>query len=142
MNIGSIGKALAGQAIESTKNAVLAPAKPAESGQTQKSTPPATPDIGALILGQIQAMQRPMKEDQELAVLVRAGDDMLRVHEVFVPNNQVLVFAGYDSHGAVTRLISPADEVQVVCKVISVQPGASPLRVNILTPKPRPEPAA
>src|SRR5690242_6116905 len=120
MNIGNIGKALANQTLESTKNAVLAPAKPAEAQQPAPKTAPPQADTGALILGQIQAMQRQLNTDQELVVLVRAGDEMLRVHEVFVPNNHVLVFAGYDAHGSVTRLISPAEAIQVVCKLAKV----------------------
>lgn len=143
MTIGSLGKTLANQAIESTKNTVLdavrtpTPAKPAE----QKPTPPAA-DTGAAIVGQIQAMQRPLKEDQELAVLFRAGDEMLRVTEIFVPNTEVLVFAGVDSQGNITRVISPVGAAQVVCRILKVAPGATPSRVNVLTPRPQPKPGA
>ncbi len=87
-------------------------------------------------------MQRPLKDDQELAVTFRAGDEMLRVTEILVPNSQVLIFAGADADGHVTRVISPVDAAQVVCKVMPVAPGASPVRVNVLTPKPQPKPAA
>jgi hypothetical protein len=146
MTIGSLGKTLANQAIESTKNTVLdavrtpTPAKPAE----QKPTTPAGPavDTGAAMVGQIQAMQRPLKEDQELAVLFRAGDEMLRVTEIFVPNTEVLVFAGVDSQGNITRVISPVGAAQVVCRILKVAPGATPSRVNVLTPRPQPKPGA
>jgi hypothetical protein len=143
MTIGSLGKTLANQAIESTKNTVLdavrvpTPAKPAE----QKPTTPAA-DTGAAIVGQIQAMQRPLKEDQELAVLFRAGDEMLRVTEIFVPNTEVLVFAGVDSQGNITRVISAVAAAQVVCRILKVLPGATPSRVNVLTPRPQPKPGA
>jgi hypothetical protein len=148
MTIGSLGKVLANQAIESTKNTVLdavrtpAPAKPAENKPADHR--PATPaaDTGAAIVGQIQAMQRPLKEDQELAVLFRAGDEMLRVTEIFVPNTEVLVFAGVDSKGNVTRVISPVGAAQVVCRILQVAPGAAPSRVNILTPRPQPKPGS
>jgi hypothetical protein len=137
MTIGSIGKALANQAMESTKNAVL-DVKPAE----QKSAAAITSDTGAAIVAQIQAMQRPLREDQELAVLMRAGEEMLRVNEIFVPNPEVLVFAGVDLQGNVTRVISPVDAAQVVCKILKVTPGATPSRVNVLTPRPQPKPGA
>jgi hypothetical protein len=139
MTIGSLGKSLANQAIESTKNTVL------DAVRTPASTKPAeapAADIGAAIVGQIQAMQRPLKEDQELAVLFRAGDDMLRVTEIFVPNTEVLVFAGIDSQGNVTRVISPVGAAQVVCRILKVSPGAAPSRVNVLTPRPQPKPGS
>jgi hypothetical protein len=143
MTIGSLGKTLASQAIESTKNSVMdavrtpAPAKPAEAKPVA-----ATPDTGAAVVAQIQAMQRPLKEDQELAVLFRAGDEMLRVNEIFVPNAEVLVFAGVDSQGNITRVISPVNAAQVVCRILKVAPGAMPSRVNVLTPRPQPKPGS
>jgi hypothetical protein len=143
MNIASIGKALAGQAIEGTKNAVVDAMrdtqKPAVSPGEVK---PTAVDTGAVILGQIQAMQRPLQADQELLVLFRAGDEMLRVTEIFVPNTKVLVFAGADPQGNVTRVIAPVDSAQVVCKIVKTPQGAAPVRINVLTPKPRPEPVA
>jgi hypothetical protein len=142
MTIGNLGKALANQAIESTKNSVLDAVRTPEPAKPAQPKPAATPDPGAGIIGQIQAMLRPLREDQELAVLVRAGDESLRVQEIFVPNADVLVFAGTDSQGNVTRLIAPAATVQVVCKVLKVSPGATPARVNILTPKPQPKPGS
>jgi len=96
MTIGSIGKTLANQAIDSAKNSVLdavrtpAPAKAAEAKPAA-----ATPDTGTVIVAQIQAMQKPLREDQELAVEFRAGNETLRVTEIFVPNPEVLVFAGW-----------------------------------------------
>jgi hypothetical protein len=140
MNIANLGKVLAGQAIEGTKNTVLAAMNP-DPPKPVKSEPAPT-DVGAVILGQIQAMQRPLQADQELIVLFHAGDEMLRVHEIFVPNTRVLVFAGLDRESNVTRVISPVDSAQVVCKIVKVVPGSTAVRVNILTPKPRSEPAA
>ena len=89
-------------------------------------------------------MQRPLKEDQELAVLFHAGDEMLRVTEIFVPNAEVLVFAGVDSKARtnVTRVISPVGAAQVVCRILQVAPGATASRVNVLTPRPQPKPGS
>jgi hypothetical protein len=146
MTIGNLGKALASQAIESTKASVLdavmpdtkkpEPPKAAES----KPLPSAALDTGSAIIQQIQAMQRPLKDDQELAVLFRAGDDTLRVSEIIVPNLEVLVFAGLDQQGNITRVITPPNAAQVVCKIRKVSPGSTALRVNILTPRPQPKP--
>ena len=138
MNIANIGKVLAGQALEGTKNTLQAAMNP----EPPKPAKPEPGDTGSVILGQIQAMQRPLQSDQELHVLITAGEEMLRVVEIFVPNTKVLVFAGTDSHGNVTRIIAPVDSAQVVCKIVKVTPGVMATRVNILTPKPRTEPAA
>jgi hypothetical protein len=143
MTIGSIGKALANQAIESTKNTVLDAVRTPEPGKPAEPRPAGdTSSLSAMMLGQIQAMQRPLKEDQELLVSIRAGEEMLRVLEIFVPSPQILVFSGIDSQGNVTRVISPVEAVQVVCKIVKTVSGTNPVRVNILTPKPAPRPAA
>jgi len=146
MTIGSIGKGLATQALESAKNSVMdAVRSPEPSKQAeQKSAAPPLPaqDTASVIVSQIMAMQRPLKEDQELAVLFPAGEEMLRVHEIFVPNADVLVFAGVDPQGNVTRVISPVATAKVICKILKVAPGTTPVRVNVLTPRPQPKPAA
>lgn len=140
MNLGSIGKALANQAIENTKNTVLDAVNPPPA--PKPAPPPPAADTGSTILGQIQAMQRPLTAEQELLVTLRAGDETLRVTEIFVPNTQVLVFAGTDTAGNVTRMISPVNAAQVICKIVKVSPGANAVRVNILTPKAPPKPGA
>jgi hypothetical protein len=134
MNLANLGKTLANTAIEGTKNTVMEAMRP--PAEPAKPVPP--DNVGAAILGQIQAMQRPLPEDQELMVMVRAGDEMLRVAEIFVPNPLVLVFAGLDGPGNVTRVIVPVETAHVVCKVVRVAEGSRPVRVNVLTPKPRP----
>ena len=49
----------------------------------------------------------PLKEEQELLVQLRAGDETAARTGDFCADNQVLVFAGTDAHGNVTRIISP-----------------------------------
>lgn len=142
MTLGNIGKAIANQAIDSAKSSVMDAVRPPEPAKPGEVKAAPVLDVGAIIVGQIQAMQRPLREDQELAVTFRAGSEMLRVTEIFVPSTQVLVFAGVDAEGRVTRVITPVDAAQVVCKVMPVAPGGSPVRVNVLTPRPQPKPAA
>jgi hypothetical protein len=139
MAFGNIGKVIAGQALEATKknvmDAITGPEAPKPGDKPQ--APPES--IGGLILGQIQAMQRPLKDDQELVVLFHTGTESLRVTEIFVPNVQVFVFAGVDSQGNVTRAIVPSDRAQIVCKIMKIAPDARPVRVNILSPRPKAE---
>jgi hypothetical protein len=143
MTIGSLGKVLANQALESTKNTVMDAVRPdpPKPAPLPVSTVAAR-DTGAAIIGQIQAMQRPLHDDQELAIFIRALDDTLRVTEIFVPNAEVLVFAGIDPQGNITRVIAPVETAQITCKILKVQPGATPSRVNVLTPRPQPKPSA
>ncbi|HZL57106.1 MAG TPA: hypothetical protein VFC21_08500 [Bryobacteraceae bacterium] len=141
MAFGNIGKALAGQAFETTKKGVMdafaaEPAKPAEPK-------PAAPEaLGGILLGQVQGMQRALREDQELVVQFHTGTEMLRVTEIFVPSLQVFVLAGTDAEQNVTRVIVPAEAMKLVCRIVKVAPDARPVRVNVLSPRPKPEPAA
>ena len=88
-------------------------------------------------MGQIQAMQRAMKEDQELVVLFETGGETLRVLEIFVPSPHVFVLAGIDAEQNVTRVVIAAESAQLVCKIMKVAPEAKPIRVNVLTPRPK-----
>src|SRR5436853_329415 len=54
--------------------------------------PPAAPaqpppdNTGSMILGQIQAMQKALKEDEELLVWFENGTEKIRVLEIFMPS--------------------------------------------------------
>jgi len=146
MAFGNIGKMIAGQAIEATKQNVMDSLRPAEAAKPAEKTqpdrpaaPPAADSIGGVILGQIQAMQRPMKDDQELIVHFTAGNETLRVTEIFVPSLHVLVLAGVDAEQNVTRVVIPAEAATLVCRIMKVAPDAKPVRVNILSPRPKPD---
>jgi hypothetical protein len=84
-------------------------------------------------------MQRSMKEDQELVVLFETGGETLRVLEIFVPSPHVFVLAGIDAEQNVTRVVIRAESAQLVCKIMKVAPDAKPIRVNVLSPRPKPE---
>lgn len=96
---------------------------------------PAQPEhLGTAILGQIQAMQKALKEDQELLVLCHAASETVRVLEFYVPSWQVFILTGLDSNRNVTRVIAPAESLQLVCKVIKA-PGTPPNRIVFKIPK-------
>ncbi|MES1258537.1 MAG: hypothetical protein ABUS51_08900 [Acidobacteriota bacterium] len=144
MAFGNIGKAIAGQALEATKKNVMDAIAGPESKASDKTSAagapqPAAESVGGTILGQLQAMQRPLKEDQELVVLFQAGGETLRVLEIFVPNLQVFVLAGVDAEQNVTRAIVPVETAHLLCKIKKVAADAKPVRVSVLSPRPKPE---
>jgi hypothetical protein len=107
---------------------------------TPKPSTPAQPDsVGAIMLGQVQAMQKACKEDEELVVLFRSGSETVRVLEFIVPSWKVLVLAGVDEAKNTTRIVSTPESVQLVCKVMKVQPPGKPARLGFRIPKPKPE---
>lgn len=126
MALGDLTKQLAEQAIRSA----TAP-KPA--------APPPPHNMGADLAAQVQAMQKALKEDEELLVLFHAGGETVRVHEFFFPSWQVAVLTGTGTgtDKSVTRVISPVDALQLVCKVTKAPPSATPARIRFVTPKPK-----
>ncbi|MFN7993158.1 MAG: hypothetical protein U0Q18_06140 [Bryobacteraceae bacterium] len=127
MALGELTRQIAEQAIRS------AATKPAPA------TVPAPDNVGAAIVGQVQAMQKALKEDEELVVSWHSGAESVRVMEFYVPSAQVVVLSGTDRDKNTTRVISPPESLQVVCKVMKVPAGAKPARINFLAPKPKPE---
>lgn len=92
-------------------------------------------NIGATIFNQIHAMQKALKEDEELIALVYTGGERIRLHEIFLPSRGVAVLTGADPAGARARVIAAVNTLQLVCKVSKVAAGAKPLRINLVTPK-------
>ena len=103
MAFGEIAKQLAQQALVDQ----VAP---------QPSTPKQSGSVGAIMLGQVQAMQKACKEDEELVVLFRSGSETVRVLEFIVPSWTVLVLAGVDEAKNTTRVVSTPESVQLVCR--------------------------
>ena|SRR5436309_117254 len=103
---------------------------------TEKSDKPAPPDhVGAILLGQIHAMQKALKEDEELAVWFERGTDKIRVMEIFLPSWKLAVLTGHDSARTLSRVIAPIETVQLIAKVVKVPAGAKPARVGLVAPK-------
>ncbi len=98
--------------------------------------PPPAENICSTILGQVQAMQKALKDDEELVVLFHSGSETVRVLELFPPSPNVVVLIGTDADKRTTRVVSPIDAVQLVCKVMKVEAPAVPVRVRFLAPRP------
>jgi hypothetical protein len=131
MALGELTKQLAQHAIGSL----------AEPDKAEKATPSAPPaeNVCNTLLGQLQAMQKALKEDEELVVRTQSGGEGIRVLEVFVPSPQVLVLSGMDPDRNLVRVIAHVHTVQLVCKVVKTTCGATPMRIRFITPKPKPE---
>ena len=142
MPLGNLTKQLAQQALQANVSDMLDSLRPKDAAQVaeslQGSRQAAVPgeNVCAIILGQIQAMQKALKEDEELLVLVQSGLETVRVMEIFVPSWGVAVLSGIDPERNLTRVIMPTDRVQLTCKVLKVQAGARPVKVAVVAPKP------
>ena len=116
-------KQLAQQAIQSAISSEPAPAAP-------------SPDnAGGVILNQIGAMQKALKEDEELIVYVQNGEDRIRVMEIFLPSPKVAVLTGVDSNRVMARVVSAVTALQLVVRTGKVAAGAKPVRLNLVVPK-------
>lgn len=123
MSLGDLTKQLAVQALSTPDKP-----KPAETGGGEST--------GAVILAQLQAMQKALKDDEELVVLFRYGGETIVVREVYLPTWQTAVLAGVDPNKSTARVISPVDSLQLLCKVAKVPPGSKACRVGLIGPRP------
>jgi hypothetical protein len=101
------------------------------------AAPSQADNSGAVIFGQIHGLQKALKEDEELVVWFASAGEKLRVMEIFLPSPKVAVLSGHDAERNLTRVISPVDALQLVAKVMKVAPGAKPIRVGLVMPKPK-----
>lgn len=128
MALVDLTKQLATQALGNSVKEILDPEKPAATAAQPEK-------LHNIILGQIQAMQKALKEDQELIVLLNTAAGSFRVVEIYVPSAQLFVFTGFDADKNVTRIMSPVESTQLVCKMVKVHPGAQPVKVGIVVAK-------
>jgi len=94
-------------------------------------------DAGAVIVSQIGAMQKALKDDEELVVFFQSGGERIRVMEIYLPSPQVAVLTGADGNRVPVRIISAVGSLQLVARTGKVQPGTKPARVNLVIPKAR-----
>jgi hypothetical protein len=115
-------KQLAQQAIQSAMS------DPAPAGPSQDNP-------GGVMLNQIGAMQKALKEDEELIIHLQNGEDKIRVMEIFLPSPQVAVLTGIDANRVLTRVVSAVSALQLVVRTGKAQAGAKAVRVNLVVPK-------
>jgi len=126
MALGEFTKQIAQQAILSATAPKETPA-PAQASE----------NVGAVILGQIQAMQKALKDDEELVLHCHAGAERIRVMDIFLPSTGVAVLRGLDAERATVRVVSAVDALQLVVRVAKVPPGVKAARIGLVTAKPK-----
>jgi hypothetical protein len=142
MPLGEFTKQIAKEALKAPVKDVLDSLRPpdvaqaAEAAKASRVPASSGENVGAVILGQIQAMQKAVKEDEELVILFHNRLETIRVLEVYVPSWGVAVLTGIDTERNLTRIISAAENLELTCKVMKVQPGAKAVKVNLIAPKP------
>jgi len=146
VSFGQFTKQLAKEAVGNQLKDVMDSLRPADAaakvdslGSPAAATAAPADNLAAIVIAQVQAMQGILKDDQELVVLCTIGLETLRALEFYAPSPRVLVLTGIDSDGAITRVISPVESLQLVCKPMLVQPSAKPARIRFVIPKPRPD---
>ena len=100
--------------------------------------PPAAPGVenpGAVILNQIGAMQKALKDDEELVIHVQSGAEKIRVMEMFLPSPQVAVLTGVDGNRVMTRVVSAVAALQLVVRTGKTQAGSKAVRIALVMPK-------
>ena len=132
MGIGAITKQLAQEALGTGVQNVLDTFS--DNKPEAAAKPPDT--LPSVILGEVNAMQNALKDDQELLVTCTIGATTLRVLELFVPSPLAIVVTGNLQGGeGVARLITPATALQLLCRPVPVKPDAKPVRIRLITPK-------
>jgi hypothetical protein len=127
MALGEFTKQIAQQALLSATAPKETPAAPAQNAE----------NAGAVMLAQIQAMQKALKDDEELVLHFYAGTERIRVMEIFLPSPGVAVLRGVDAERATARVVAAVDTLQLVVRVAKVPPGVKAARVGLITPKPK-----
>jgi hypothetical protein len=128
MALADLTKQIAQQALLSA----TAPPKPREPSPA----PPAPAEnTGGMILGQIAAMQKQLKDDEELVVTFQQGAERIRVMEIFLASPSVVVLIGPDAQRSPTRVVAAVASLQLVCKTAKVAAGAKPARIGLISLK-------
>ncbi len=125
MAIGEFTKQLAQQAL---LNVTKDPPKEA-------SAPPEAENVGATMVAQLNAMQKALKEDEELLVFFHGGAERIHVMEIYLPTWGLAVLSGVSQDRVKARAISPVAALQLVVRVGKAQPGAKAARLSMVTPK-------
>jgi hypothetical protein len=111
------------------QQALLSATKEPEPAAPQPENP------GAVILNQIGAMQKALKDDEELIIHFQSGAEKIRVMEIFLPSAQVAVLTGSDANRFMTRVVSAVAALQLLVRTGKTQPGSKAVRINLVMPK-------
>lgn len=122
MALVDLTKQLAQQAIQSAM-------------QEPSAAAPGGDNPGATIVNQIGAMQKALKDDEELVIHLQSGAERIRVMEIFLPSPQVAVLTGIDANRVMTRVVSAVSALQLLVRTGKAQPGTKALRINLVIPK-------
>ena len=127
MSLGELTKQFAEQAINKQVKSV--------TDSLRGAPEPVESSLGSVLLAQIQALQKSLKEEQELFVSVNIGQETLRVVEIYAASWAVWVLTAINGERHVVRVVAPAATLQLVCKVVKVAPDAMPAPVKCIPPK-------
>ena len=133
VSLGEFTKQLAKEAIGNQMKDVMGGARSPEAAE------PAAGHLGAVLIGQVQAMQNALKEDQELVVRCAVAAETIRITELFSPAAGVLVLTGLDKDKNVSRIVAAASAVQLLCKPTQAPAGAKGARIRFVLPRPKTE---
>ena len=103
-----------------------------------QDTPPAAPSAdnpGAVMLNQIGAMQKALKDDEELVIYLQSGVEKIRVMEIFLPSAQVALLTGIDANRVIARVVSAVAALLLLVRTGKAQPGSIAVRINLVMPK-------
>jgi hypothetical protein len=119
------------------KEALLSATRDPSPAPSQADSAGSIGSLGPLIVGQIGSMQKALREDEELVVWFQNGAERIRVIEVIMPSWRLAILSGLDADRNLTRVISGVESLQLVAKVMKLQPGVKATRVGLVTPKPK-----
>jgi hypothetical protein len=93
-------------------------------------------NVQQAILAHIKDLQDKLGPEEELQVSCHLGPEVIRVHQVGLPNWHVLILTGTDANKNATSFIMDMHTVQLVCKVVKVVPPQKPVRIGFIVPEP------
>ena len=131
MSLGEFTKQLAKEAIGNQMKDVMGGARPPDAVETTPA------HLAAMLIGQVQAMQNALKDDQELLVTCMIAAETIRITELFSPAAGVLVLTGLDKDRNVARIVASASAVQLLCKPVQAGGGAKGARIRFILPRPK-----
>lgn len=142
MSLGDLTKQFAKEAIRGSAKDVMDSLRPPELAGiadaitgNKPAAQVSSDNFGATIISQIQAMQKALKDDDELVVLINTGIETLRVLDIYLPSWRVAVLTGIDTEKTVTRLVCAVERLELTCKIMKVPAEAKATQVRIIVPK-------